>query len=105
MAAPTIKSYWELGQYAGNEGIGNVISRTRFEQLMRNLHFADNQEDKKSDKAYNFRSVISHFNDSFLVCVSNDSTQSVDDHMVKIKGRSSMRQYVKNKPIKWGFKF
>ena len=67
MAAPTIKSYWERGQCAGNGGIGNVISRTRFEQLMRNLHFEDNQEDKKSDKAYNVRSVISHFNDSFLV--------------------------------------
>ena len=25
--------------------------------------------------------------------------------MVKFKGRSNMKQYVKNKPIKWGFKF
>ena len=46
MAAPTIKSYWERGQYAGNGGIGNVISRTRFEQLMRNLHFANKGQKK-----------------------------------------------------------
>ena len=25
--------------------------------------------------------------------------------MVKFKGRSSMKQYAKNKPIKWGFNF
>ena len=41
----------------------------------------------------------------FSACVSNDFTQSVDEHMVKFKGRSSMRQYVKNKPINWAFKF
>ena len=37
--------------------------------------------------------------------VSNDSEQSIDEHMVKFKGRSGMKQYIKLKPIKWGFKF
>ena len=37
--------------------------------------------------------------------MSDDSEQTIDEHMVKFKGRSSMKQYVKNKPIKWGFKF
>ena len=61
------------------------MSRIRFEQILRNLHFADNQKDKKIDKAYKVRSVINHFNDSFSACVFNDSTQSVDEHMVKFK--------------------
>ena len=30
--------------------------------------------------------------------------QSVDEHMIKYKGRSIMRQHIKNKPIKWGFR-
>ena len=30
--------------------------------------------------------------------------QSVDEHMIKYKGRSIMRQHIKDKPIKWGFK-
>ena len=37
--------------------------------------------------------------------VPNDSNQSVDEHLIKFKRRSRMRQYVKNKPIQWGFKF
>ena len=30
---------------------------------------------------------------------------SVDERMVKSKAQSHMRQYIKNKPTKWGFKF
>ena len=49
---PTIKSYWQCNQFLGNEGIRSVISRTRFEEILRNLHFADNNQDDKTDKAY-----------------------------------------------------
>ena len=31
--------------------------------------------------------------------------QNIDEHMTKFKGRSSMRQYLKMKPDKWGFKW
>ena len=48
---------------------------------------------------------MSYFNDSFSDYDSNDSSESVDEHIVKFKGRSNIRQYVTNKPIKWGFKF
>ena len=57
------------------------MSTTRFEQILRILHFADNSNDKKIDRAYKVRFMISHSNDSFLVCVSNDSTQTVDERI------------------------
>ena len=34
-----------------------------------------------------------------------EAHQSIDEHMCKFKGKSIIRQYMKNKPIKWGFKF
>ena len=34
-----------------------------------------------------------------------EAQQSIDEHMCKFKGKSIMRQHMKNKPIKWGFKF
>ena len=51
------------------------------------------------------RPVIGHLNLKFSEVLSNDSEQSIDEHMVKFKGRSGMKQYIKSKPIKWGFKF
>ena len=32
-------------------------------------------------------------------------SHSVMSHMIKFKGRSSMKQYIKLKPIKWGLKW
>ena len=75
-----------------NEGIRNVMSRSRFEEILLNLHFSDNTMDDKSDKGYKVRSLINHFNQSFSEFVSDDSTQSIDEHMVKFTGRSSMKQ-------------
>ena len=34
-----------------------------------------------------------------------EAHQLIDEHMFKFKRKSIMRQYRKNKPIKWGFKF
>ena len=102
---PTIKNYWKCGQYVGNEDIRNAMSRSRFEEILQSLHFSDKTKVDKSDKGYKVRSLINHFNQSFPECVSDDCTQSIDEQVVKFTGRSSMKQYVKNKPIKWSFKF
>ena len=102
---PTIKSCWQCGQYVGDEGIRSVMSRSRFEEILQNLHFSNNTKDDKSDKGYKVRSLINTFNQSFSEYVSDDCTQYIDEHRAKFTGRSRMKQYVKNKPIKWGFKF
>ena len=45
-------------------------------------------------------SVIDHLNSKFFEVLSNDSEQSIGEHMVKCKGRSGMKQYIKLKPIR-----
>ena len=103
---PTIHHYWESDDYVGNEGIRNVMIRERFKEIHQNIHFANNSKsNKESDKGCKIRPLIDHFNKVFPETMSDDSEQTIDEHMVKFKGRSSMKQYVKNKPIKWGFKF
>ena len=51
------------------------------------------------------RPVIDHLSSEFSEVLSIDNEQSIDEHMVKFKGRSGMKQYIKSKPIKWDFKF
>ena len=37
--------------------------------------------------------------------MASTNRQSIDERMVKFKGHNSLKQYIKNKPVKWGFKF
>ena len=43
-------------------------------------------------------------NKSFQESPSYETKQSIDEHITKCKGRSSIRQYLKMKPIKRSFK-
>ena len=82
------------------------MTREGFKEFLQNIHFADNSKsNKESDEACKIRPLIDHFNKVFPEAMSDDSEQTIDEHMVKFKGRSSMKQYLKKKPIKWGFKF
>ena len=92
---PTIHHYWESDDYVGNKGIRNVMTREGFKEILQNIHFADNSKsNKESDKGCKIRPLIDHFNKVF--------PEALDEHMVKFKGRSSMKQYLKKKLIKWG---
>ena len=75
-----------MWQFTGNGGIRNVMARSRFEDILQNIHFSDKSKNDKSDKGYKFRSLTNHFNESFSNSVSNDDSQSIDEHLVTCKG-------------------
>ena len=51
-------------------------------EILQNLHFADNRKDDKTDKALKMKPVTDHLNSKFSEVLSNDSEQSIDEHMV-----------------------
>ena len=77
----------------------------RFNEILQNLHFADNKKDDKTDKAFKMRPMIDHLNSKLFEVLSNYSEQSIDEHMVKHKGWSGMKHYANLKPIKCDFTF
>ena len=96
---PTIAEYWRVDNLIGNDGIQNTMIRNHFCEILQDLHFADNRLSQA------FKIMIDHLNSKVSDVLSNDSEQSIDEHMVKFKGRSGMKQYIKSKPMKWGYKF
>ena len=99
---PSLEDYQSTCKCIGNKKIQNVMIKTKFQSILQNLHFSSNDNDDKTDKSFKIRPIIEHLNKLFAESLSNSPFQSVDDHMCKFKGRSSMKQYIKNKPIKWG---
>ena len=80
------------------------MTRNHFKDILQNIHFADNQASDTTDKGYKVSPLIRHLNSAVLAAMSNADQQSADEHMTKLEGKSSMKQYLKLKRIKWGFK-
>ena len=49
---PSLEDYWSTDKCIGNEKIQNVMTRTRFQSILQNLHFSNNDFDHKPDKLY-----------------------------------------------------
>ena len=96
----TIAEYWRVNNLITNDGIEHTMIRNHFCEILQNLHFADNGKENKTDKAFKTRPVIGHLNPKFSEVLSNGSEQCIDDHMVKSKGMSGLKQYVKSNPLK-----
>ena len=108
---PTIKSYWSVDEGLGNPVIQKAMTRGQFLEILQNIHFADNHKElppkvgDQYDRAWKLRPLFNHREKHFQEALQPECHQSTDEPMCKFKGKSIMRQYMKNKPIKWGFKF
>lgn len=76
----------------------------RYQQIRQYLHFANNTLED-SDCYFKIRSVMERIRQNFLK-VEEEGKYSTDEMMIPYKGRKAgkRKQYVKMKPIKWGFK-
>ena len=102
---PQTSMYWSTDAFLGNSGIQSVFPRERFEALSRYLHLNDSQVQPERghpgyDALYKLRPLISLCKVAFLDCFVPGLALSVDEAMVKYKGRVFFRQYIPKKPIK-----
>lgn len=103
---PRRDMYWSLDVDVRNDAIASAMSRNRFRDILRNLHFADNTALPENDKFGKVRPLIIHLNDKFLKYLSEDTTDiDVDESMVPYFSHHSCKQRIQGKPIRYGFKF
>ena len=108
---PKMRDYWSIDEGLGNFLIQKTMTRNRFLEILQNLHFAYNlqkfppKESERFDCAWKLRPFLDHLLKHFQEALLLESHQSIDEDMSKFKEKSLMCQYMKNKPIKLGFKF
>ena len=102
---PSLEDYWSTSKFIRNEKIQNVMARTRFQSILQNLLFSSNGNDGKTGKSYKINPAIKHLNQVFGESLTNSPSQSIDEHLSRFNGRSSIKQYIKNKPVKWSLKY
>lgn len=106
---PSYRDYWSSAPDFHDSYICDLMTVNRFGWILSHIHFNDNtlqpkRQDDNYDRLYKIRPVIDSLSQSYKKYYSPKQKLVVDESMVKFKGRSSLKQYIKNKPIKRGFK-
>ena len=106
---PSISDYWKKNPIFRYEPISSRVTRDRFWQIRRYLHFVDNTTVPppgvpNSDRLSKVRPVVDYITNKCQTQYKPPQDLSVDEAMVKFQGRSSMKQYIPLKPIKRGIK-
>ena len=106
---PSIKDYWRNDIVFNYRPLSSRISRTRFMDIHRFLHFVDNDSlpaygDPSYSKIQKVKPVLTYISTKLYEAFVPGRDLSVDEAMVKYKGRSSIKQYMPAKPVKRGFK-
>ena len=84
--------------------VANAMSRDKFETIFAHFHIADNTCLDETNKFAKIRPLIEHLNQKFQQHVPNDKFYSFDESMCKYYGCHSCKQFLRDKPIRFGFK-
>jgi Transposase IS4 len=97
------RMFWESGEDTHNEAVSSALPLNRFEELLRFLHVCDNNNLDASDKMAKLRPLFDMLN-KFMQHWPVEQNVSVDESMVPYYGRHSSKQFIRGKPIRFGFK-
>lgn len=101
---PRRRMYWEKSADTHNPLVSNAMSRDKFEFIMSNLHCCDNTALNQEDRFAKVRPLFDKISCNFQAYAPNSETHSVDESMVPYFGRHGCKQFIRGKPIRYGFK-
>lgn len=106
---PSYRDYWSSRPELRDPFISSAMARDRFSWLLANLHLNDNsvqpgRDSPKYDKLYKVRPLLDILTDTYKNSLKPSKNQSIDESMIRFKGRSMLKQYMPNKPVKRGYK-
>lgn len=85
---------------------GRFMKRNRFMHIMSNLHFKSNADPQASvNRGWKVRSVVDALQTTFLAGYTTPPVIALVEAMIPLRNRHNpTRQYLANKPHKWGSK-
>ena len=101
---PSRRMYWRNSTVTRNYAVYHAIRRNRFEKIMQFLHFADNSQLDKSDKFAKVRPLARSLMKKFGQHFEPQKHLSHDEAMIEYFGRHGCKQFIRGKPIRFGYK-
>ncbi|KAK4299709.1 hypothetical protein Pmani_028025 [Petrolisthes manimaculis] len=82
------------------------MTLNRFEEIVRSMHFVDNSKKPPDDRIFKIRPLFDHFNKVFKDAAHPlPMTWAIDEAMEPYYGRHGFKQFIKGKPVRFGYKF
>lgn len=101
---PSKRHYWEKDEDVHNILISNAMRRDRFFQIMRYIHCSDNNNIDSYDKAWKLRNLMEKVKTRCVEMFVPVQNLNYDESMIKYFGRHSCKQFIRGKPIRFGYK-
>lgn len=104
VSVSTFSRYWSSKSLYNGLWSGGMMSRNRFTSLMSMIHVSDPALEGRSGKLRKVSEFTDAIKQKCKELYQPYQNVSIDERIVKSKHRSGIRQYIKNKPVKFGLK-
>ena len=84
--------------------VGRATPRNRFDEVLRLLHIANSKRLDPNDRMEKLRPLMDHLQNVFQKAYIPENHLSFDESMVAFNGRHGCKQFIRGKPIRFGFK-
>ena len=100
------KNYWSNDDDLGILLVKTAMARNRFQILKSIIHFCDNSDCEKNneDRGFKVRPLISMIQKYFIKFGVIEECLAVDEMIVRYYNYNSLKQFIRSKPIRFGYK-
>lgn len=101
---PRRRMYWENSDDVKIKSVTDAMRLRRFEEILRYLHVCDNEKLTPGDNFAKIRPFADALNESFINNAPPETDISVDESMIPYFGRHYCKQFLRLKPVRFGYK-
>ncbi|XP_034934180.1 piggyBac transposable element-derived protein 3-like, partial [Chelonus insularis] len=99
------RDYWSTDPFLLCEVVSSAMQRDTFEKIKSELKYLMPKDNDPSDKAWRVRKLLQLFQRNIRQFGLWKTALSVDEMMAKSYARTSLKQFIRGKPIRFGLKF
>ena len=104
MALPRQRMYWCNDFDIETPIFAKSVSRDRFEEIKKYLHFANNDELATNNRFSKMQPIFDITKNNLQQFGVFSQFLSIDEQMVSYRGRHPCKQFIRNKPVRFGYK-